>query len=116
MPHNPRITKIDMLQNAYDAAVDDFGIAVRDFRLKDSQYRGAKCTAYLFYQTQPLAAGEKPPTVDFIKALVDRDCVAEREAQRIAQGEYEACKELLEYYRVSISAQQSQLKFEGEIV
>lgn len=80
-----------------------------EFAQADSQYRGAKQKSRLLHTTAPLAEGQKPLTIPTIDALVDRDCAAERDRQRLAKSNYETSIEYVRSLRTNISAIQTLL-------
>jgi hypothetical protein len=92
------------------SALAEMKAAAKEFAAADSAYRGAKARAYLKHAVK--GEGGKTPTVDNIKALVDVDCEAERDRQRIADANYKTATEYVRSLRTSVSAIQTLINHE----
>lgn len=84
----------------------------REHASADSDYRAAKSKAYLVHVIAPDSG--KPRTVAHIEALVDRDCKAERDRERLAKSERETSIEYVRSLRTAISSIQTLLNHSKE--
>jgi len=107
--YTDHVRQLERLLKESDQANAEMRAAGIEHAQADSQYRGAKQKSRLLHTTAPVAEGQKALTIPTVDALVDRDCAAERDRQRLAKAKYECAIEYVRSLRTNISAIQTLL-------
>jgi hypothetical protein len=106
-----RVTKIEMLREAREAAYEYMKTATLEYYDADAAYREAKAVAFLKHK---LVEGEnvKAPSDKTVEMLMDRDTTKERKRQRVAKANYENARSFFDMLSQDLSVEQSLLSFE----